>query len=64
MPLYGDTNYDMSTSALNEAWDAITDPPGQALEAEGNRLPWAAVATAIGIGHALLALSDELRSRS
>ena len=62
MPLYGNTNYEMATSALDQAWDTITDPPGQALEAEGNRLPWAAAAVGVAVGHALLVLCDEIRA--
>lgn len=62
MTLYGDTHYAMADSALDQAWDAITDPPGQPLDAEGNRIPWAAAAIGVAIGHALLALCDELKA--
>src|SRR4051812_47882022 len=60
MPLNGQSNYAKATDALEQAWEAITDPSGQALEAEANRIPWAAAAIGVGIGHALLALSDEI----
>lgn len=61
--LVGDTNYEKAKSALDEAWAVITDPPGQAQHTEENRLPWAAVAIRAGVGHALLALCDELAAQ-
>jgi hypothetical protein len=64
MPLEGNTHYETATDALSQAWEAITDPPGQAIDAEGNRLPWAAAALGVGIGHALLALCDEVKAHS
>lgn len=63
MPLQGDSNYAKAIDALEQAWEVISEPSGQADEAHGNSVPWAATATAIGIGHALLALCDELPSR-
>lgn len=64
MTLEGNTNHAKATDALAQAWDAIIEPSGQADEAEGNRLPWAAAAIGVGIGHALLALCDEIRAHS
>jgi hypothetical protein len=62
MTLRGSTHYEKATDALDQAWEAISDPPGQALDAEGNRLPWAAAAIGVGVGHALLALCDDVRA--
>jgi hypothetical protein len=39
-------------------------PPFRRRRMSPNRAPWAAAAVGIGIGHPLLALCDELRSRS
>jgi hypothetical protein len=58
------SNYQKAADVLDEAWDAITEPPGQALEPEGERVPWATAALGVAIGYALLALCDELRARS
>ena len=57
------TNYQKASDVLDEAWHVLTDPPGQALDADREQVPWATAAFGVGIGYALLALCDALKSR-
>jgi hypothetical protein len=45
MALQGSSNYEKATHALDQAWDAITDLPGQALK-RGGRGPLRRAASA------------------